>query len=161
MSFCYKYMNVFPIIALFNNTKRVRIWISINLYIILIPLFISIYFSIKNSSTRSILFTKIKKLSYTYLARNVNIYTLFRLHICLPLACWLRMFIPVHMFVNTIQEMSPKQGFVSPRKYYNKYFTLFFLTSIFDISYILADYLRILYTLRCVRACIFKFPINA
>ena len=41
------------------------------------------------------------------------------------------MFIPVHMFVNTIQEMSPKQGFVSPRKYYNKYFTLFFFNKYF------------------------------
>ena len=45
------------IIPLFDNTKRVRIWISINLYLyiilILIPLIISIYFSITNSSTGS------------------------------------------------------------------------------------------------------------
>ena len=43
-------MNVLSIIPSSSNAKRVRIWISINLYIIL--LIISIYFSITYSSTR-------------------------------------------------------------------------------------------------------------
>ena len=46
-------MNMLSIFPLYRNIRRVRIWISINLYIILIPLFISIYFSIANSSLRS------------------------------------------------------------------------------------------------------------
>ena len=55
MFFCYKYMNVLSIFPLYCNPKRVRISISINLYLhfILIPLIISIYFSITNSSIRS------------------------------------------------------------------------------------------------------------
>lgn len=44
-----------PIVPLSSNTKRVRICISVNLYIIftLIPLIISMCFSIANSFTRS------------------------------------------------------------------------------------------------------------
>ena len=55
-------MNMLPIIPLYCNTKRVRVWISRNLYIIPIPLFISIYFSIKNSSTQAQQVTIIRKI---------------------------------------------------------------------------------------------------
>ena len=51
-----------PIIPLYCNTKRVRIWISRNLYIIPIPLFISIYFSITNSPTQAQQVTIIRKI---------------------------------------------------------------------------------------------------